>query len=161
MPHSKYEIRSSQVQEVLSKPPGFLTLWGNTLLFLLLAAALMWVCNLRLHVRETIPCTIKSVNAGKPAGRKVLTIVSARQVQMPIGKKILLILNRETGMETPIACVVNDIWNQDGNGYLLVSYDNRRMQEMPVSPNMTGKIRIETTDFESGLEMLKRKILFK
>lgn len=161
MPHSKYEIRSSQVQEVLSRPPGFITLWGNTLIFLLLIAALVWVCNLQLQIRQTVPCTIASLSAGSSGGRETLTVVSTSQLQMPKERKILLMLNRITGMEEPIACTVDRIWSQEGNSYLLISYDSHLLKGMKIARNMTGKIRFEAPDSESGFEMLKRKILLR
>ncbi|GAA3953266.1 hypothetical protein GO495_22115 [Chitinophaga oryziterrae] len=161
MSHSKYEIRSSQVQEVLSKPPGFITLWGNTLIFLLLIAALLWVFNLQLQVRQTVPCTIESLGAGSSGGRETITIVSSSQLQMPKERKILLILNRDAGMEKPIACTVDRMWSQEGNSYLLISYDSHLLKEMKIARNMTGKIKLETPGAESGFEMLKRKILLR
>lgn len=59
---NKYEIRSQEVQEVLSTPPRFLTRWGNPLVTLVLALGL--ICLSRYKVTQTIrlPVQISEAN---------------------------------------------------------------------------------------------------
>src|SRR5687768_15939847 len=39
--HSKYELASSEVREVMTRPPHFLIAWGNTFIFVVIVACLL------------------------------------------------------------------------------------------------------------------------
>jgi hypothetical protein len=62
MPVSKYEIRSEEVQQLMSRPPHLLILWGNTFLLVLVIASLFLLNRFSLPVYRSVPVAVTTTH---------------------------------------------------------------------------------------------------
>lgn len=62
MAHAKYELRNSEVQEVMNRPPNALITWGNTIIFLTVIGGLLLLGLLRLPEKVSVPFQVSIRN---------------------------------------------------------------------------------------------------
>lgn len=82
---NKYEIRSQEVQEVLSAPPRFLTRWGNALVTVVLAIGLMFLSRYKISQTIRLPIQITEAN-----GKMALMVDFAFAYQIKVNQKLKL-----------------------------------------------------------------------
>ena len=87
---NKYEIRSQEVQEILSTPPRFLTFWGTALVVLVLIVGLVFLSNYKLAQTVKLPVQVVEVN-----GRIGLIVDSALGSQVTFKQQLKLKLQDE------------------------------------------------------------------
>jgi|RhiMetdeSRZDD1v2_1073273.scaffolds.fasta_scaffold20859_2 hypothetical protein len=63
MPANKYELRSSDVQEVMSNPPHSFIAWGNTLILLLLITGMFCLNRITIPYRIILPFQLTKVES--------------------------------------------------------------------------------------------------
>ncbi len=59
MPQSKYELRSSGVQEVLKRPPNYFITWGNSIILIVLLVGLWLLSLIQFPNKITLPFQLK------------------------------------------------------------------------------------------------------
>lgn len=80
---NKYELRSQEVQEVLSTPPRFLTFWGNVLVVVVLATGLFFLSRYR--VAQTIWVPVRTIEVN---GNTALVVDTSFAEQIKVQQKL-------------------------------------------------------------------------
>lgn len=97
---NKYEIRSQEVQEVLSTPPRFLTLWGNLIVIGALAAGFLLLGRYKVMRTVKVPVQIANVN-----GKVGLIVDPALSGQVKVNQQLKLQTGRDSFVYGSIAGV--------------------------------------------------------
>lgn len=69
MPSNKYEQRSTDVQEVMRKPPHSLITWGNTIILLILIIGIWLLSIIKLPDKITIPFQLIEIPSINVSGK--------------------------------------------------------------------------------------------
>lgn len=110
--HNIYELRSSDVQEVMNKPPGRLVTWGNTVIFLTLLSGFWLTTFIQLPVTYNVPVVISMVNKS-PESKNLIELVAKNinsKIHIPIPTSGTLFFdNLASGKSNSIRVILDSI----------------------------------------------------
>ena len=123
---NKYEIRSQDVQEVLSTPPRFLTIWGTALIVVVLTLGVVFLSGYKISQTMLVPVQVIETD-----GRVGLMIESALAVQIKTNQQLKLQLkNDNISIEGNIVGIIDTAVNISHMKILFLSeYSSRKLHE--------------------------------
>lgn len=143
MAETKYELRSAEVQEVMNKPPHTFITWGNTIILLILAAALYIFNKVKLPIREQLPSSFVSFAnnfEGHDTTAKYtlfsanITIPNTIKVNQKASMKLSTVGMEDIGH---IPAIVDSFWIEKGMSYIILKVSNIKDGQLIT---MNGKV---------------------
>jgi uncharacterized membrane protein YcaP (DUF421 family) len=153
---SKYEIRSPEVQEVLSTPPRFLIFWGNTLVIVLLLVGILFLNRYKIIQKTNVPAQIIETN-----GTLAVIVDSAFSGQIKANQKVKLKTKDNTVItEGSIKAMIDTTINKNRMTYItLTDYSsNNLLHESTLNDLINSVAEIQIGE-ESLLHLFVSKIL--
>lgn len=116
---TKYEVRSHEVQEVMNKPPHFIVNWGNTLIVLIIAAALILMNRIQLQTKEQLLAAFVSRRSQHDSQLLLFSLNITPQHSLQRGNQAsVTILGNNAVSAGSLAATIDSLWTA-GNATLL------------------------------------------
>jgi hypothetical protein len=158
MQRNKYELRSLEVENILSNPPHLFALWGVIFIITIMFGLLCLLNSFKVHETITIPVEIS--NVGGIVELKLNTVISEK---VRVGQSAMILLNSiNPGKDKqPLTGVIDRIAFNQFNAPIIF-FRNMATNRF-FSPGMIGSIEItisEKTFFQLLFESfsLKNKV---
>jgi hypothetical protein len=140
-PKNKYELRSQEVQEVLSTPPRFLTHWGTALVIVVLLAGIFILSQYKIAQTIKVPAEVIETN-----GKLVVMIDSALAIPITLGQPLKIISKMGTiTIEGSIAQIIDTTINMGAKKFLLLSENSSNIfpGKLSLAAGMKGEAEIQ------------------
>ena len=153
---NKYEIRSQDMQEVLSTPPRFLTFWGTAIVVVILFFGVLFLSTYK--VVQTIKVSAQII---KIAGKSGLMIDSAEVVRVKTGQKFKLQvknMNKNISIEGSITTIIDTTIDLSQKKILVLSESssNQLKEKLALNGTIIGDVEIQISK-NSLLHLLPKK----
>ena len=163
---TKYEVRSNEVQEVMNRPPHFIVNWGNTLIVLIIAAALILMNTIQLQTKEQLLAAFVSRQFQQGSQQLVFSLNIAPQHSLQRGNQAYVnILGNNATSAGVLEATIDSLWT-DGNAMFLSlkvasSGEDLRMRDnRPLNPSKGMQVSIDiNTAKEKILVSMFRKLI--
>lgn len=127
-PNTKYELRSSEVQEVMNKPPAFFISWGNLIIMLVIAAAVMVISTITVSVTARLPGTIRATAAPGNTIAVAVSVPLSSDIQKGQRVRISLVNPGYAGMGRLEGTIDAVVANENEPGLLIHAKRNTAQQ---------------------------------
>lgn len=134
---NKYEIRSQEVQEVLSTPPRFLTLWGNMIVIGVLIAGLIFLGRYEVMQKIKLPVQLTEAN-----GKLALIVDADAAGQLKVNQPLKLHTGDDQIVKDKIIAILDTIIGTRPNKTLILSLPSSN--QLPIQPVANANAEIET-----------------
>jgi hypothetical protein len=153
---NKYEIRSQDMQEVLSTPPQFLTFWGTAIIVVLLFLGVLFLSTYK--VAHTIKVSAQIIQMD---GKSGLMIDSAEVVSVKAGQKFKLQVknrNKNISIEGSITAIIDTTFELSKRKILVLaeSSSNQLQEKLILNGTIIGDVEIQISEI-SLLHLLPKK----
>lgn len=134
VPYNRYELRSTEVQEVMNKPPSLLISWGNSLIVLIIVLAMIAINKVEMPVKEHLPARYeKQVSALQPdvrgaTGKIIFSLSTSLPASIKIKQPVKVILDNP-GFENmgALHTTIDSVWTSAGKTFILLNSGNEKL----------------------------------
>jgi hypothetical protein len=137
---NKYELRSREVQDVLSTPPRFLTIWGNLLVTSILIAGFTFLG--RYKIARTIKVPVQITETRDRVG---LLVDSALAEQVEVNQQLMIKTNIDTVVDVSIVQIFDTTINMSRKRYLVLAANslNQFSKKLTINGIIDGEAEIK------------------
>jgi hypothetical protein len=161
MPETKYEIRSTEVQEVMNRPPHAFITWGNTIILLILISAVLILNRIKLPLKEHLPASFDHIGTpfNKNNGVSQLLVFSVN-AKMPgtvkINQKAVINL-AGAGMADmgDVFATLDSSWEEKGITFIVLQTESREDGQLVTAK---GKVIVPVKGLSMRVDITTREM---